>query len=230
MGSMSGIAGQLGGLASLAGVSLPFDSGAGEEAKAILKSRRLATEFVTRYELVPTLLKPKEGQAEAPDPWFAIQSFRENVLTVREDKRTGTIAVAMEWPDATVAARWANDYVALANELIRQRALDESKRNIAYLQEQASQTSVVELQRVLYKLIEAETQTLMLANGRAEFAFSVVDPAVPPKKRVRPRRTVMVLLGTMLGVFLGVIVAFVVDGVRGSRADVSIRPHHLTER
>lgn len=225
MGNMSGIAGQLGGLASLAGVNLPFDAGAGEEAKAILKSRRLADAFVTHYELVPTLLNRGDGKEQvAPDPWFAIQRFREDVVEVREDKRTGTITVGMEWPDAVVAARWANDFVAMANDIIRQRALDESKRNIAYLQEQAAQTNVVELQRVLYKLIEAETQKLMLASGRAEYAFSVVDPAVPPKKRIRPRRTVMVLLGGMLGVLLGVIFAFVFERVRASRTDVAIRP------
>jgi uncharacterized protein involved in exopolysaccharide biosynthesis len=222
MGGMAGLAGQLGGLASLAGVNLPLGSAAGEEAKAILKSRKLADEFVKRNGLVPVLLKPAGENQPPPEPWFAVQRFREDVVAVRDDKRTGTITVAVEWPDAELAARWANAYVALANETIRQRALDESKRNIAYLQGQAAQTNVVELQRVLYRLIEAETQTSMVASGRIEYAFSVVDPAVPPKKRVRPHRTVMVLLGMMLGVLLGVIVAFVYERVRHSRTNVAI--------
>lgn len=224
MGGVSGIAGQLGGLASLAGVNLPLDSGAGEEAKAILKSRRLAAEFVARHDLAQTLTQPAAPGTPVPDEWFAIQKFREDVVAVRDDKRTGTITVAVEWPDPALAARWANDYVSLANEIIRQRALDESNRNITYLQQQAAQTNVVELQRVLYRLIEAETQTLMLANGRNEYAFSVVDPAVPPQKRVRPHRTVMVLLGAMAGVLLGVIAAFLYDRIREARTDVAVRP------
>jgi hypothetical protein len=94
--------------------------------------------------------------------------------------------VAIDWTDPATAAQWANGFVALANELLRTRALVESKRNIAYLNDQISKTDVVELRRVLYGLIESETKTLMLANGRPEYAFRVVDPAVPPELKTRP--------------------------------------------
>jgi uncharacterized protein involved in exopolysaccharide biosynthesis len=205
MGNGSGIAGQLGGLAGLVGINLGAAGGVGQEARAVLASRRLIEEFVRRYELLPELLKKSK---QKPIMWFAVNQFREGVLSIKEDEAEGTITVAVDWTDAVTAARWANDFVALANEIVRTRAIDESKRNITYLNEQISNTHVVEIQRVMYNLIETETKTLMLANGRAEYAFSVVDPAVPPEIRVRPRRTVMVLLGVVLGFFLGTMAAF----------------------
>jgi uncharacterized protein involved in exopolysaccharide biosynthesis len=97
--------------------------------------------------------------------------------------------------------------VALANELVRTRTIDESERNIAYLNDQISRTNIVELQRVMYNLIETETKTLMLAKGRAEYAFTVVDPAVAPEVRTSPKRTLMVILGGALGGLLGCLVA-----------------------
>jgi len=91
---------------------------------------------------------------------------------------------------------------------MRQRALEETTKNIKYLNEQIAATNVVELQRVMYDLVENETQTLMLANAREEYAFSVIDPAVAPEERISPQRRVMVMIGLVLGGVLGSALAF----------------------
>jgi uncharacterized protein involved in exopolysaccharide biosynthesis len=74
------------------------------------------------------------------------------------------------------------------------------------------------LRRVIYNLIENETKTLMLANAREEYAFAVVDPAVPPELRISPRRRVMVLVGLMLGLVLGTLAAFALNARTQLRA------------
>ncbi len=204
MGGGAGITGQLGGLAALAGVNLSAGSGPRQDAPAVLKSRHLVEEFIKRLDLVPVLL-PKSENASL---WFAVMQFQLSVLDIREDRRTNTTKVSIDWGDPVVAAQWANDLVALANELVRSRALDDATRNIEFLNKQLDQTNVVELRRVIYNLIESETKTLMLANARKEYAFSVVDPAVSPELRISPRRRVIVMVGVMLGAFLGTVAAF----------------------
>ena len=98
--------------------------------------------------------------------------------------------------------------MALANERLRARAIDEATRNIAFLNAQIPQTSVVEVQHAIYNLIESETKTLMLANVRKEFAFTVIDPAVPPERKYRPKRSVYVAFGLFLGLAIGVLAAY----------------------
>ena len=137
-----------------------------------------------------------------------MESFRSRVLDLHEEKLKGTTTITIEWQDPVVAARWANDLVGLANELLRTRAIEESTRNIEYLNKQLPQTSVVEIQHAIYRLIEAETKSLMLAHGRAEYAFTIVDPAVVPEFRVSPRRTLMVVSGLFIGGFLGSLIAW----------------------
>jgi uncharacterized protein involved in exopolysaccharide biosynthesis len=198
------LASQLGGLASLAGVNIGGAAGAEREARAVLKSRKLVEEFITRDNLRPTM--GEEGRAP-PSLWGAVKRFQESVLDIREDQRQGTTAVSMEWTDAATAARWANEFVALANELIRKRAIDESERNIAYLNAQSAQTNVIEIRNVMYNLIEGETKKLMIANGRAEYAFKIVDPGVAPEIRAKPRRTMIVSIGLVVGLLLGTILA-----------------------
>jgi len=215
-GSLGALASQLGGLASIAGVNLA-PGGAGSEAQesaAVLESHRVAEEFIKRNRLMPVLL---HKSSKPPTLWLAAKELTENVLTIRKDQRKGITTVSMQWTDPIVAAQWANAYVALTNELLRTRALDESNRNIAYLSGQLAKTDSVDLRKVMYSLIENETKTLMVANGRREYAFTVVDPAIAPELKVGPHRLLNTALGIMLGFVLGAAIAFALDGVAAIR-------------
>jgi uncharacterized protein involved in exopolysaccharide biosynthesis len=214
MAGTTSVVDQLGGIASLAGVNLPAADNSTLEAQAVLQSRSLAEAFITRYDLLPALLSDQPSNSRTT--WAGVEHFKDDVLGIQEDARKGTTTIAIDWTDPVVAARWANEYVALANEVIRSRAIEESTKNIAYLNHQISQTTVMELQRVMYNLVESETKTLMLANARSEYAFTVVDPAVPPERRISPKRTVIVAVGLVTGLMLGLMVAFAHDSFRRS--------------
>lgn len=216
LGGTNSIVNQLGGLASLAGVNLGKNGGG--ESKAVLQSRRLVEEFVVRYQLAPMLLPDAKKPATT---WRAVQKFKDSVLSIRESTLKGTMTVSIEWKDATTAAKWANSFVALANELIRTRAIQESQRNIKYLNEQIAQTTVVELQGVMYSLIESETKTLMLASGRDEYAFTLVDPAVAPEIRAKPQRSLIMLVGVAIGGIFGSVLVFIYHLLRRSRPVVA---------
>jgi uncharacterized protein involved in exopolysaccharide biosynthesis len=204
LGGAASLANQFGGLASLVGVNLN-SGGPGKEADGLLRSRMLCEEFVKRNGLLSVLFKNAKNP---PSLWFAVRQFQLGVVAIKDDKRSGLTVVSVNWTDPVVAARWANEFVSLANDLLRLRAISESKASIAYLNDQIAHTNVVEIQRVMYNLIENETKNLMLASVKPEYAFTVVDPAVPPEVRASPRRTLMVLLGIALGAVLGAIIAF----------------------
>jgi uncharacterized protein involved in exopolysaccharide biosynthesis len=210
MSGGGGLESQLSGFAGIAGISLPSRASLSQQDAAILESRYLAEEFIKRNNILP-LLSRKGGKPTTL--WLAVKRFKEGIVSVRKDARRGVTTVGIEWTDAATAARWANGYVALANELIRRRALDESSRNISYLNDQLARTNDVELRRVIYNIIESETKTLMLANGRPEYAFAIIDPAVTPEVRDRPHRTLIVLVGLALGLAIGFAVSLVLEQV-----------------
>ena len=208
MGGLGSLSSQLGGLASiasLAGVNLDSGGGADREAKAILESRTMDEDFINQNKLIPVLLPRSK---EPPTMWLAVKSFRDDVLSIREDKRTGLTTLDFSWKNANVAAEWANAFVALANDRIRARAIDEANRNIKFLNEQIDKTKVVEVQRTLYSLIENETKTLMLASARTEYAFGVIDRAVPPERKTSPHRSIYVLFGAFTGSMIGLLFAY----------------------
>lgn len=210
----SGISSELGGLASIAGIDLGAN-GPGAERAAILSSRGLVDAFVERYHLTSLI----NGGAKGPDSrWAAVERFRKNVLDLHEDKLKATTTITMDWKDPAVAAQWANDFVALANDLLRARAVEVSTANLEYLKQQLTKTDVVEIQQAINRLIESETKSLMLAHGRREYAFTIVDPAVTPEQRVSPRRTLMVLSGLIIGGVLGSFVAWARDAIARRKA------------
>lgn len=214
-GRSGALLGQFAGLASMAGADLSGLGGASRQPKAILRSRVLAEEFIRSNDLMKTLLsdqwdeeteKWRTDSGNAPSIWWAVKAFTENVRRIEDDPVNGTTRLSIEWTNPKVAAEWANLYVALANELIRARDLAQARDNIEYLRKQIELTAVVQHQQALFNILERELQTEMLANARAQYAFAVVDPAVPPELRVRPHRTFIVIIGAMLGLLFGLMV------------------------
>ena len=213
MGGAAAIANQLSGLVNLTNLGLGGDRSE-RDAEAVLESRRLISEFITRNNLLPQL---SPGSKKPRTLWRAVQQFQKNVLSIRQDPRRGITTLSVEWTDPATSARWANGLVALANELVRVHAMDEAQRNITYLNTQEEHTNDVDLRRVIFNLIENETKTLMMANGRPEYAFRTVDPAVPPEIRSAPHRTMLLATGLAVGLLLGGMLVLTWDWVRRQR-------------
>ena len=70
---------------------------------------------------------------------------------------------------------------------------------IAYLQQQLAKASSVEVRQALYGLVENEMKQIAVAYAREEFGFKVIDPAVPPERKIKPNRIAVVIAGLLLG-------------------------------
>jgi hypothetical protein len=66
----------------------------------------------------------------------------------------------------------------------------------------------------MYSLIENETKNLMVANGRIEYAFAIVDQAVPPEIKAGPHRLINTLVGLIVGFGAGAVMAAGLDWLR----------------
>lgn len=217
-GAASRLAGQLGGLASLAGLRLGSSGAERSQAIAMLSSRILTERFIREQQLMPVLFddlwdaEKKVWLTENPSGPSMRQAVRRfnRLRTVGEDRETGLVSLAIEWKDPLVAATWANKYIDMLNVEMRKQAIAEAEQSISYLEEELKKTNIVELQRSIYSLIEEQIQSIMLANVREEFAFQVLDPAIVPgiDEPIRPRRTLMIALAFVVGLMLSAAVLF----------------------
>jgi uncharacterized protein involved in exopolysaccharide biosynthesis len=216
MGGLSALASQYSGLASLAGITLPGGKGK-DEAIAALQSELITETYIRDQNLLPilyaTLWDAEHNRWRTSDPqktptlWKANRLFSKQVRTVMEDKK-GLVVLSIRWTDPKLAAQWANGLVTLTNKYLRDKAIQEAQRNIAYLNEQAAKTNVVEAQKAVYSLMESEINKEMVARGRDEFALKVIDPAFVPERPSSPGKTLLGLLGFGLGCTTVVLIAF----------------------
>lgn len=212
--------GQLGGLANLAGINIGV--GSTQEPVAVLRSRGFAREFIEKRGLMPVLLEDEISSGDPVDIRDAVTKFVEEVRGISEDRKNGLVTLTVEWRDPKVAADWANSMVDLLNDRMRTKSLEESERNVVYLQKEIASTQLVSLQQSLGRVLETELQKLMLARGNEEFAFKIIDPAVAPKLRSSPRRTMVVAFSLIIGLFAGIAFELGSKMLRSSSAKLRI--------
>lgn len=246
-GGAQGLSGQLGGLASLAGINL--GSGGSNQiiiAKEVLQSRAFQSDFIRRHELAIPLkavtgwntkseqwqydrevynpdtgewLLDDNGESLAPTDWDLVKAFRENHLSVSESKDTGMLTISIKNLSPSVAKEWATKLIADINEHMRREDVGTSEARIAYLERKLSETNISGMQQVFYQLIESETRTVMLANAQPEYVFKTIDPSVAPQEKSEPERALIVAISTFLGGLFSVFLVFVIAFARGVHPD-----------
>jgi len=224
----SALSGQFGGLAALAGINLGSGGGEVEQAVATLESRAFTNDFIKQEKLMPILFEDLwdpvgkqwlvEDQKALPTYWDAYKVFNEDIRFISDDKKTGMYTLAIELPYPELAADLVNKLVTKINAHQKQAAIIEAKKSIAYLESQLLETSVVEMQQAIYRLIEAQTKNIMLASVRDEYVFKVIDPAVVPEEKIKPKRSLIAILGVIVGFMLSIFLAFFISFIQNQKA------------
>ena len=243
-GGLSGALGQLGGLASLAGVSIGGgESSESQVAQKIMKSWSFVEHFIVDNDLAVELYAAKgwnkasgelridqdiydtetktwlisdsSGLAGSPSSWMLFKSFSKR-LAVSEDKKTGLISVSIEYYSPHIAKRWLDLYISSINKHMQERQMEKVSRNIQYLENQIEKTEIAEMQEVFYTIIEDQLKSKMLAEASPNYVFTEVSPSMVPEEKSQPKRALICILGVLLGGMLSVLLVLVLHYARKS--------------
>jgi uncharacterized protein involved in exopolysaccharide biosynthesis len=216
-GGLSSLASQFGGLASLAGVSVPGESKK-YESIAVLQSEAITEKYIQDNNLLPIIFQERwdskqnrwknSNGKKIPTLWWGNDRFKKDIRAVSTDTKTGLVTLSISWRDPKVAAAWANDLIKLTNEYLRAKAIREAEVNMAYLNEQALKTDVVSLKQGIYTMLQAELNKVMMAKGTDEFALKIIDPAVAPERPSSPHPIAWPLYGLFGGLVLSTLIVF----------------------
>ena len=212
-GALGSALGSLGGFAALADIGIGSTGAATEEALAVLLSRQFADEFIADRQLMPIIYASKwdtnAGRwkvppSDQPTAAKAFKIFDRQIRSVAQDKKTGLVTLQVDWKDPKLAAAWANELVQRLNVEMKRRALAQTGASIGYLEKELASTNVLETRSAINRLIETQINRRMVANISEQFAFRVVDRAVPADldDMVRPKKLVMILSGGCLGLLI----------------------------
>jgi uncharacterized protein involved in exopolysaccharide biosynthesis len=245
-GGLSALAGQFGGLASLAGVNL----GGGSSNKAqlaieVLKSRQFTSDFIQKHSILPDLMAADSWNMQTNtvvydseiydaqnDKWVrevdapfkpkpsmqeAYKEFSE-ILAASTDKESGMVKISIEHVSPYVAQQWVEWLIQDINKTMKQRDVLEALKSTEFLTQQLEQTKIADIRAVLYKLVEEQTKTIMFAKVRDEYVFKTIDAALVPEEKFKPKRALIAILGTMLGGMLSVMIVLIRHYVGNSKS------------
>ncbi|MDB2315818.1 Wzz/FepE/Etk N-terminal domain-containing protein [Luminiphilus sp.] len=237
-GGLSSALGQLGGLASLAGVSIGGgESSESQIAQEIMKSWSFIESFIAKNNLEVEVYAAEgwskrtrelkidgdvyDVDAEAwlledddtdelrpPTSWELFERFDE-MLSVSQDKMSGLVSVSLEYYSPIIAKEWLDLYIEAINEHMQARQVAKVSSNISYLEAQIAKTSIAEMREVFYTIIEEQTKNKMVAEASPDYAFVAVSPSMMPEEKSKPSRALICVLGTLLGGMLGVVIVLI---------------------
>ena len=244
-GGLSGALGQLGGLASLAGVSIGGgESSESQIAQEIMKSWSFVEGFIADNDLavevyaaegwsrVSNQLKidndvyevetkswlvedAHTGKEGPPTSWQLFEAFSDK-LSVSEDKKSGLVSVSIEYYSPQIAKQWLDLYISAINKHMQARQVEKVSNNISYLEAQIGKTSIAEMREVFYTIIEEQTKNKMVAEASPDYAFVAVSPSMVPEEKSQPKRALICILGTLLGGMFSVLLVLVMHYARKS--------------
>ena len=227
-GGLGALAGQFGGLASLAGVNLGSGGGVDKTQMAleILKSRQFTSDFIQKHNILPNLMAVKtwnrdvntvsyngEVYNKAENKWLrevkaplkpepslqeAYKVFSQ-LVSANTNTENGMITIAVEHVSPYIAQQWVNWLIEDINATMKQRDVLEANKSTQFLMKQLEQTKIADIRAVLYKLVEEQAKTIMFANVRDEYVFKTIDPAIVPEQKFKPKRALICVLGVLLG-------------------------------
>lgn len=245
--NLAGLAGQFGGLASLAGVNLGSNkSDKTKLAIEVIKSREFIAYFIEKHNILVPLMASvgwdidsdtlkndgtiydedeKKWVRNVSPPMTAAPSMQEAYrefyerLVVMQDKKSGFITLSFEFYSPFLAKQWVDWLVEDINEVIKMREVEEAHRSIQYLNTELGKTSITQMQSIFFELIEEQTKIIMFAEVRREYVFETIDKAIVSELRERPKKVVIAVIGFVLGLLFGVLFVVIKSFVKSNQSN-----------
>tara|TARA_X000000950_G_scaffold84957_1_gene106950 strand:- start:38507 stop:39445 length:939 start_codon:yes stop_codon:yes gene_type:complete len=228
-----------GSLASLAGINFPNQDNENLTLKALekLKSLSFFKENIMPNIFLPNLIAVNSWDSETntiyyddsiynkstntwtknysvendknPSPQESYKEFLENHFTISEDKKTGFVNLSVRHQSPLIAKKWTELTVTEINSFYREKDKSESQKAVEYLNNQISKTSLSEVKVVIAELLQKETQKLTLIEANQYYVFDYIDPPAVMEQRIKPRRSLISILGFALGILVGTFLVLV---------------------
>ncbi len=150
-GGLAALSSKLGGLAALAGINMSSGSSDANKFMAILNSRTLTENVISKENLLPILFRDKwdaktggwmSGDPDdKPSMEDAVFAMRKGHMKFLYNKKENVIVISGEFEDPRLSARVVNAYVDELQNFINANSLTMAKRNRLFVENQLEENS-----------------------------------------------------------------------------------------
>lgn len=241
---MSGMVDQYSGMARLAGISLDSKSSSkDQEAIARIKSFEFfSNNFLPNIKLENLMAvkkwtqasntltydtsdfnsesrqwvrKAKPPRSKIPTSQEAFEEFIE-IMSVSKDKKTLLVTLSVKHKSPFIAQQWVEIMIDQIDQVMRDQDRRTATKSIEYLNSIAPTVNYEDIKRALSALQQEQMKRLMMVEANDNYIFKVLDSPIAPELKSQPKRSLIVILGTILGMMLSALGVLVFHHTRKS--------------
>jgi tyrosine-protein kinase Etk/Wzc len=176
----------------------------------ILRSRAVVDAIIDRFDLM--------GVYEAEYQSSAREKLRGNTAIDVSDE--GIVAITVEDKDPNRAAAMANAYIEELDQQNKRLSSGQATSKRIFLESRLKEiedelsnienipAKQAQIKEMLYELLARESELAKIEEAKSMPTIQVLDRAVVPEKRCKPKRRQMVMLSGIASLFLAIFVAF----------------------
>lgn len=224
---------QLGGFADLAGGSLGIKN-PNDLYVSMLKSRSIMEKIAKRFDLQKVYAQETlTGTLKALEGSTNVTSGKDGFITVEVNDK-----------DPQLAANMANAFVEELDKLMQTYSLTDASQKRTFFEQQLRQaknrltdaelvldktpnTSLkyldavrnLKYQEATWEILAKQFEMSKLDEAKDFPLIQVLDKAIPPEKKSKPKRSSIVILATVVAFFLAVIFVFIREALTRSSGD-----------
>ena len=208
----------MGGLASLAGISLGGQSSKDDEGIEIMNSLNFFENLVERNDLFEklalvngwdketnTLIYDKSKFDENSKKWISKKPSMQDLYSQFHKRFTidknnqGFIELSFKHYSPYVAKEIVSLVIDEINFITKNNEIEISSNSLNFLKNEIERSKLVEIRKVIADLIQKETQTIMMANSSNSFLFKKLSEPYAPEIKSEPNRSFILLIGFLIG-------------------------------
>jgi capsular polysaccharide biosynthesis protein len=224
---------QYGGLAQMAGISIPKTGGENKSQYVIatIKSRDFFNELTAANpSIVPMLYAVKEydhkkkiaiydsaiydqknkiWKTAKPTQLQAHKIFVGSALSISKNDLTGYLSVSIEHLSPIFSYKLLINVIDKLNDIARVKDLSESEKALNFLFEQSSKTDLIGIAASINNLIEAQIQKQMSTQISKDYLVYYLDSPFIPELKSKPSRSTICILGFLFGFSLSILITLI---------------------
>tara|TARA_B110000003_G_scaffold271220_1_gene305031 strand:- start:15116 stop:16069 length:954 start_codon:yes stop_codon:yes gene_type:complete len=236
-GAFSSLTAQYGGLASMAGVSLPSSGlDSGTYISKIIKSRQFAKHLMSFETIKPKLMaissydisldkiiydheiyddsrslwvREPTGIFQSEPTYLEVHETALKALEVNINEKTGLITISFEHLSPVFAQEFVSIVIREVNNVTREIKLKESKASLDYLENALEAENNRDLKLNINNLILQQLNKNMIASVKDDYLISQIDPPIVPVYKSSPNRARICILITLIGIVLSIVLALI---------------------
>lgn len=225
--SAMGMLSQFSGMASLAGISLPTDSG-DRSIEAIEKVRSFEffnnnfLPYINLHDLLATddwdhetntLIYDEKSYDSKKNQWIREVSYPKKtipsaqeayktykaIMNISQDVKTSFISLTVEHHSPYIAKEWADTIISEINNNMKEKDKISALKSIDFLNNQLPTVNYAEVREAISKLQQEQMKQLMLIESNEDYILTVLDSPYASELKSSPNRALICMLITIFG-------------------------------